>query len=114
MKLEVFILGGQKIDQKRRDGGEARELRKGRRERGSRERREMERKRQKGIDDNLKRRGGTSPLASPCSSAPQGTVVLLQRHELPIRFCSKALQQCEYSPAEQLGKGSGPKRLVKY
>ena len=24
MKLEIFILGGQRIDQKRRDGGEAR------------------------------------------------------------------------------------------
>ena len=31
MKLDVFILGGQRIDQKRRDGGEGeeRELRKG-------------------------------------------------------------------------------------
>ena len=45
MKLEVFILEGQKIDQKRRrDGGEARGTRKGRRERGSRERIEIERK----------------------------------------------------------------------
>ena len=50
MKHEVFILGGHTIDQKsKRDGREAREMRKGRRERiekGSREGIEKETKRQ--------------------------------------------------------------------
>ena len=49
MKLEVFILGGQRIDQKRKKGLERLgEMRKGRRERiekGSRERIEIEQKR---------------------------------------------------------------------
>ena len=45
---------------------------------------------------------------------PYGTAVLLRRQEFPTRFCSKELQQCEYSPAERLGKGSGLKRQVKY
>ena len=48
MKLEVFILGGQRIDQKRKKGWG-----RGRRERiekGSRERIEIERKRQKGSE----------------------------------------------------------------
>ena len=46
MKLEVFILGGQKIDQKRKKGwlGEMRKGRKERIEKGSRERIEIERK----------------------------------------------------------------------
>ena len=72
------------------------EMRKGRRERiekGSRKRREKQ-KRQKGIEMTISRGGeGTSPLASACFQLPQGTAVLLQRHDFPTRFCSKALQQ---------------------
>ena len=44
MKLEVFILGGQRIDQKRKKG------RRERIERGSRERIEIERKETKGTE----------------------------------------------------------------
>ena len=74
MKLEVFILGGQRIDQKeRRDSGEAKG-KKGRRERigkGIRERIEIER-----IETKV----------------PQGTVVLLRRHEFQqdseVKYCS--------------------------
>ena len=48
MKLEVFILRGQKIDQKRKKGWwEARGMRKGRRERESREKTEIEREKRK-------------------------------------------------------------------
>ena len=65
MKLEVFTLGGQTIDQKRKKGWG-----RGRRERiekGSRERIEIERKRQKGNELRISRE--TSTLASACCSA---------------------------------------------
>ena len=78
MKLEVFILGRQRIDQKRNKGWG-----RGRRERiekGSRER--MREKRQKGTEFRISRE--TSTLA--VVQLPQGT-------EFPTRFCSKALQQ---------------------
>ena len=45
MKLEVFILGGQRIDQKRWWSGRRERI-----EKGSRERIERERKRQKGTE----------------------------------------------------------------
>ena len=53
MKLEVSILGGQRIDQKRKKGwdggeGEERGMRRERIEKGSRERIEIERKETKG------------------------------------------------------------------
>ena len=58
MKLEVFILGRQRIDQKRKKGWE-------RKEKGSRER--MREKRQKGTELRISRE--TSTLASACCSA---------------------------------------------
>ena len=63
MKLEVFILGTQRIDQKRKKGWGS-----GRRERfekGSRER--MREKRQKGTELRISREPST--LASACCSA---------------------------------------------
>ena len=65
MKLEVFILGRQRIDQKRKKGWG-----RGRRERiekGSRERIEIERKETKGTELRISRE--TSTLASACCSA---------------------------------------------
>ena len=62
------------------------EMRKGRRERiekGSRERIEVERK-EKEEHHHL-------PLL--VVQLPQGTAVLIRRHEFLTRFCSKALQQ---------------------
>ena len=57
MKLEVFILGRQRIDQKRKKGWG----------RGRRERIEIERKETKGTDLRISRE--TSTLASACCSA---------------------------------------------
>ena len=71
MKFEVFILGGQRIDQKRNKGWW----------RGSRERIEMEAQKLTELTI-LKRRKGISTLAPRCVSS-----------EFPTRFCSKALQQ---------------------
>ena len=100
MELEVFILGGQRIDQKRKKGWW-----RGRRERsekGSRERIEIETKETKGID--------TWPLL--VVQLPQGTAFLLSsRLDSAVMCCSSEVFK---SPAERLGKGSGLKRLVKY
>ena len=74
MKIEVFILGGQIIDQKRKKGWW-----RGRRERiekGSRERIEIERKETKGNwVNNLKRRIGN--IDTCLCLFPQGTAFLL-------------------------------------
>ena len=85
MKLELFILGGQRIDQKRKKGlwrGRREGLRKGA-ERGERERE----KRQKGTELTRIRNVDTCLYLCTVSS----------RHhispEFPTRFCSKALQQ---------------------
>ena len=71
------------------------EMRKGRRERiekGSREKIERKEKETNGsCDDNLKRKRRNLPLL--VFQLPQGTAVLLRRHEFQTRFCSKALQQ---------------------
>ena len=68
MKLEVFILGGQRIDQKRKKG-----WRRGRRERiekGSRERIELERKETKGnLVNHLKRRIRNVNTCACCSAS---------------------------------------------
>ena len=65
MKLEVFILGRQRIDQKRKKGwGRGR---RDRIEKGSRERIEIERKETKGTELRISRE--TSTLASACCSA---------------------------------------------
>ena len=99
MKLEVFILGKQIIDQKRKKGWG-----RGRRERiekGSRERIEIERK-----EENKEHRH----LPLLVVQLPQGT-------EFPTRFCSKVLQQGTLKvlvSSSRLGKGSGLKKLVKY
>ena len=65
MKFEVFILGGQRIDQKRSKGWW----------RGSRERIEMEAQKKEHLHLPLL-------VSSRCVSS-----------EFPTRFCSKALQQ---------------------
>ena len=74
MKLEVFILGAQRIDQKRKKGWWS-----GRRERiekGSRERIEIERKETKGnLVNNLKRR--IRNIDTCLCLFPQGTAFLL-------------------------------------
>ena len=74
MKLEVFILGGQKIDQRKKGWW------RGRRERiekGSRERIEIERKETKGNRvNNLKRRIRNITLASACCSASSSHFLL--------------------------------------
>ena len=73
MKFEVFILGGQRIDQKRSKGWW----------RGSRERIEME-EAQKVTELTIDKEHLHLPLlvSSRCVSS-----------EFPTRFCSKALQQ---------------------
>ena len=76
-ECEVFIVGGQRIDQKRKKGWW----------RGSRiEREETKRN----WVNNFKRRIGTSTLASACCSASSRHYI---SPEFPTRFCSKALQQ---------------------
>ena len=67
MKLEVFILGGQRIDQKRNKGWW----------RGSRERIEME----QFEEEDKEHRHLPLLVSSRCVSS-----------EFPTRFCSKALQ----------------------
>ena len=70
MKFEVFILGGQRIDQKRNKGWW----------RGSRERIEMEA--QQFEEEDKEHRYLPLLVSSRCASS-----------EYPTRFCSKALQQ---------------------
>ena len=94
MKFEVFILGGQRIDQKRNKGWW----------RGRRERIEMEA--QKVTELTIEEVYLPLLVSSKCVSS-----------EFPTRFCSKALQQCSTKtsfPAGLLGEGSCSKRLVKY
>ena len=62
MKLEVFILGRQRIDQKRKKGWGRERI-----EKGSRERIEIERKETKRTELRISRE--TSTLASACCSA---------------------------------------------
>ena len=81
MKLQVFILGRQRIDQKRKKGWG-----RGRRERiekGSRERIEIERKETESTFEEEHRH---LPLLVVQLKA-------LRSSEFPTRFCSKALQQ---------------------
>ena len=97
MKFEVFILGGQRIDQKRSKGWW----------RGSRERIEMEAQKvtELTIEEEDKEHLHLPLLVSSrCVSS-----------EFPTRFCSKALQQEVLKlGVQRLGKGSCSKRLVKY
>ena len=87
-EFEVFILGGQRIDQKRMKGWW----------RGSRERIEK-----------VKMEHRHLPLL--VVQLPQGTTFLLSSLlDSAVKRCSSEV----YSPVERLGKGSGPKRLVKY
>ena len=87
MKLEVFILGGQRVDQMRK-----KEWWRGRRERiekGSKDRIEIERKQTKGNRvNNMKRR--IRNIDTTCCSASSRHCI---SPEFPTRFCSKALQQ---------------------
>ena len=102
---EVFILGGQRIDQKRRrDGMVGREKRE---EKGSRERIEIERK---GVN-NLKRR--IRNINTCLCLFPQGAFLLSSRLDSAVKCCSIEVLKLSFQP-ELLGKGSGPKRLVKY
>ena len=107
MKLEVFILGKQRIDQKRKKGWG-----RGRRERiekGSRERIEIERKETKGNGvNNLKRRIRNIDtclclLFSVLKALSSGL-------DSAVKRCSCELLVSSWG----LGKGSGLKRLVKY
>ena len=72
MKFEVFILGGQRIDQKRNKGLW----------RGSRERIEMEAQKVTELTIEEEDKEHLHLLSSRCVSS-----------EFPTRFCSKALQQ---------------------
>ena len=101
---EVFILGGQRIDQKRKKGWW-----RGRRERiekGSRERIEIERK---GVN-NLKRK--IRNIDTCLCLFPQGAFLLSSRLDSAVKCCSIEVLKLSFQP-ELLGKGSGPKRLVK-
>ena len=63
-------------------------------------------------DNNLKRRIAKEHRHLPLLVVPQGTMFLLSsRLDSALKRCSSEVY---YSPAERLGKGSGPKRLVKY
>ena len=74
MKFEVFILGGQRIDQKRRDG-----------RRGSRERIEMEAQK---VTELTIEEEDKEHLHLPLLVSSRWV-----SSEFPTRFCSKALQQ---------------------
>ena len=96
MKLEVFILEGQRIDQKRKKGWwREGEMRKRRRdsekgcEREKRERDKRELRRQ--FEEEEEEHHHCLPLL--VVQLPQGTAVLFLRHEFPNRFCSKVLQK---------------------
>ena len=96
------------IRRERRDGGEGEE--RGRRERiekGSRERIEIERK---GVN-NLKRR--IRNINTCLCLFPQGAFLLSSRLDSVVKCCSIEVLKLSFQP-ELLGKGSGPKRLVKY
>ena len=88
MKLEVFIL--ELVRRERRDGREARKWRREDCKREQREDREK-RKRQKGVKKTIEVEEEEHHHL-PLLVIPQGTAVLLRRHEFPTRF-SKALQQ---------------------
>ena len=82
----------------------------GRRERiekGSRERIEIERK---GYN-NLKRR--IRNIDTCLCLFPQGAFLLSSRLDSAVKCCSIEVLKLSFQP-ELLGKGSGPKRLVKY
>ena len=88
MKFEVFILGGQRIDQKRK--GWQRESRE-RIEKGSREGIEIERKETKGnrVFNNLKRRIRNPHLPLLVVQLPHGTTFLLSsRLDSAVKRCS--------------------------
>ena len=61
-------------------------------------------------NDNSKRRIRNIDTCLLVVQLPQGTAFLLSsRLDSAVKRCSSEV----YSPAERLGKGSGPKRLVK-
>ena len=106
MKFEVFILGGQRIDQKRNKGWW----------RGSRERIEMEAQKvtELTIEEEDKEHLHLPLLVSSRSVSS----------EFPTRFCSKALQQAhtqdfqkggsEYRVAVRTRRGEGCGKLLHY
>ena len=93
-------------------------------EKGSREGIEIERKETKGngVVNNLKRRIKNRHLPLLVVQLPQGTTFLLSSQlDSAVKCCSSIVDYARlaaavkyYSPVERLGKGSGPKRLVKY
>ena len=95
-KFEVFILGEQRIDQKRKKGWW----------RGSR----VERKETKGTELTIEEEDKEHPLL--VLQLPQGTTFLLSsRLDSAVKRCSSEVL---FSSGGRLGKVSGPKRLVKY
>ena len=101
MKFEVFILGGQRIDQKRNKGWW----------RGSRERIEMEAQKvtELTIEEEDKEH---------LCLFPQGAFLLSSRLDSAVKCCSSEVLKLSFqrgcSVKGLLGKGSCSKRLVKY
>ena len=99
MKLEVFILEGQRIDQKRKKGwwreGEMRKRRRDSEKRCRKNRERAKRKRQKGVEKTIEEEEEEHHHYLPLLvvQLPQGTAVLFLRHEFPTIFCSKVLQK---------------------
>ena len=88
MKLEVFILGSEEKEGMVEMLGEIRKWRRERFEKGSRGKIERKEKKQMGVEKEEHHY-----LPQLVVQLPQGTAVLLRKHEFPTRFCSKVLQQ---------------------
>ena len=102
MKFEVFILGGQRIDQKRNKGWW----------RGSRERIEMEAQK---VTELTIEEEDKEHLHLPLL---QGSFLLSSRLDSAVKRCSSEVLKLSFqrgcSVKGLLGKGSCSKRLVKY
>ena len=99
MKFEVFILGGQRIDQKRNKGWW----------RGSRERVEGSTKGNR--VNNLKRR--IRNIDTCLCLFPQGAFLLSSRLDSAVKRCSSEVLKLSFQRSCSV-KGSCSKRLVKY
>ena len=99
MKFEVFILGGQRIDQKRNKGWW----------RGSREVIEMEAQKitELTIEEDIRN------IYTCLCLFPQDASLLSSRLDSAVKRCSSDVLKLTF-PAGLLGKGSCSKRLVKY
>ena len=105
MKFEVFILGGQRIDQKRSKGWW----------RGSRER--IEKEAQKVTELTIEEED-KEHLHLPLLVFPEGAFLLSSRLDSAVKRCSSEVLKLSFqrgcSVKGLLGKGSCSKRLVKY